>query len=108
VAKIGATKAGRRGGSSARANQVRAQIRSEVRELSETRRPSVYRTDVEFAPEPPERQPGGSSKRWVEPIRALYARGMSQLDVANELDISPGYVSQIVLQYKIVKGKRDK
>jgi hypothetical protein len=106
--KIGATKAGRRGGSSARANQVRAQIRSEVRELSDTRRPSVYRTDVEFAPEQPLRQHEGSSKRWIEPIRALYARGMSQLEISIELDISPGYVSQLVLQHKIEKGKREK
>lgn len=93
----------------ARASRAAADARGLVEELGDARRSDVYREDVEFAPEP---EPGardgrwGSSRRWVKPVSELYARGLSQLEIANELDISPGYVGQLVTQYGIVKGKR--
>lgn len=94
----------------ARAARAASEARAYTEELGAARRGEVYQTDVEFTPETHvERDPRwGSSERWVAPIRELYGRGLSQLEVANELNLSQGYVSILVRKYGIVKGKREK
>lgn len=107
--KVKVVSAGKRAGRSTRAAQTRREALSVTRERADARRAGVYRTDVDFAPEEVRENvgsAGGPSTRWVEPIKELYGRGMSQLDVAVELGISAGYVSQLVLQHGIVKGRR--
>lgn len=89
-----------RAGSSARAARNRIELRGLIEERS---RRTIYRDDVEFAPEP-EPNPPGSMNRFVEPIRELAARGMSQLDIANELEISQGSVGNIMRKHSIKKG----
>lgn len=81
--------------------------RAAIHELGDARRGDVYRTDVEFAPpkESGARDPSyGSSLRWLERIAELYGRGVSQLEISNELDLSPGYIGQLIRKYGIVKG----
>jgi hypothetical protein len=94
-------------GSSARAARVRGETHGVIEELSAGRRRDVYRTDVEFAPEAAsyERDPRwGSSARWVARVGELYGAGVSQLEISNELGVSPGYISELVRRYGITKG----
>jgi DNA-binding NarL/FixJ family response regulator len=97
----------RRAGGSARANRNRATVAGDALETSEARRADVYRTDVEFAPETPSPKRRGSGVKRVDEIRELYARGISQLDIAVELGMSQHTISNLIRRFSIEKGTKE-
>jgi hypothetical protein len=96
---------------SARAARTRIESRGMIEEIGADRRADVYRTNAEFASEPEKRQPRPEVRgdwRWIEPISQRYARGMSQLDIAIDLDIALGRVGKIIREHGIKKGCKER
>lgn len=75
--------------SAIRTKRIREDGRATIHELGETRRESVYRTDVEFAPDdaPVPLPARGSAKRakLIEEVARLRQTGMSHMKIANAL-----------------------